>query len=103
MGTNQERMNTIIILSITFRLEKKVVHSSHNYSDCVLSQVNLNDVFEYKIIIVMTVCPETASIKHHAEVSIYGPIHTYTYQHYINENDHIKEKSKDSKHKKVPK
>ena len=39
MGTNQECMNTIIILSITFRLEKKVIHSSHNYSDCVLSQV----------------------------------------------------------------
>ena len=37
-------MNIIIILPITFRLSKKVIHSSHNDSNCVLFQVNLNDV-----------------------------------------------------------
>ena len=45
----------------------------------------------------MPACPETASIKNHSEVSIYSPIHTYAYRHNINENDQIKEKSKDIK------
>ena len=45
----------------------------------VFFQVNLNDVLNTDT--VMPVRPETASIKHHAEVYIYGPIHTYTFRH----------------------
>ena len=44
METNHEYMNTIIIRSITFRLRKNL-DSSHNYSNSVLFQVNLKDVF----------------------------------------------------------
>ena len=99
METNQECINVIITLSITFRLRKKVIYCSNNYSNCVLFQVNLELCVEYKI--VMPVCLETASIKHHAGVSIYGPSHTYTYRHNINENDQIKEISKDKKASKL--
>ena len=42
---------------------------------------------------VMPACPETASIKHHSEVSIYSPIYTFAYRHnMVGTEAHIREK-----------
>ena len=67
METNYECMNTIIILTITFRLWKKL-NTSNNYANVHKHVLNTrySDSSAQKL-----------STKHH-EVYIYG-IHTYTY------------------------
>ena len=94
-------MNTIIILSITFRLLKKlvvkVIYSNNNYSNCVLFQVNLNDVLNTRY--------SDASLPRNCfHQAPRGGLHLWSDSHihistYINENDQIKQKSKDKKRK----
>ena len=76
----------------------EALKKSYILTNFVPFKVNLNDVLNTRYSDASL--PQTASMKHHAEVSIFGPIHTYTYRHNINENDRIKEKSKDKQHDK---
>ena len=92
-------MNTIITLSITFRLCNKVIYSSNNYSNCVLFQVNSNDVLNTRY-------SDASLPRNYFHQAPCGGLHLWSNSHihistYINENDQIKEISKDKRHKKI--
>ena len=87
-------MNTIIILSSHLGSEKSYIF----YSNCVLFQVNLNDVLNTRY--------SDASLPRNCfHQAPCGGLHLWSNSHthistYKNENDQIKEKSKDKKHHK---
>ena len=77
---------------------KKVKYSSNNYSNCVLFQVNLNDVLNtrYSDSSLPRNCFHQAP---HRGLHLWSDSHIHI-STYMNENDQIIEKSKDKKHQK---